>query len=129
MTREKANETLVNALRKHGAPSIAKAARLLVDARRTRKPAVTGDLVLHKESEAYRVQDEVYAELWSGTRPVAWKVGGPSDKVEPTAAPIPPDALLLSPASVIGASMNIEITIVGTTIGATVTTVTDDATN
>lgn len=106
MTREKANETLVNALRKHGTPEIARATRLLVDARRTRTPAATGDLVLRKESEAYRVQDEVYAELWSGTRPVAWKVGGPSDQVEPTAAPIAPDALLLSPASVIGASMN-----------------------
>jgi len=106
MTREKANETLVNALRKHGTPDIAKATRLLVDARRTRKPAVTGDVVLRKESEAYRVQDEVYAELWSGARPAAWKVGGPSDKVEPTAAPMPPEALLLSPASVIGASMN-----------------------
>jgi 2-keto-4-pentenoate hydratase len=106
MTREKANEALVNAMRKHGTPAVARATRLLVDARRTRKPAVTGDVVLRKESEAYRVQDEVYAELWSGARPAAWKVGGPSDKVEPTAAPIPPDALLRSPASVIGASMN-----------------------
>ena len=106
MTREKSNEALVNALRKHGTPHVAKATRLLVDARRTRKPAVTGDVVLRKESEAYRVQDEVYAELWSGARPAAWKVGGPSDKVEPTAAPMPPEALLLSPANVVGASMN-----------------------
>jgi len=81
------------------------ATRLLVDARRTRTPAATGDLVLRKEEEAYRVQDAVYAELWSGTRPVAWKVGGPSDKVDPTAAPIAPGMLLHSPASVAGASM------------------------
>jgi 2-keto-4-pentenoate hydratase len=106
MTREKANEALVNALRKHGGTEVAKATRLLVDARRKRKPAATGDLVLRKESEAYRVQDAVYAELWSGTRPVAWKVGGPSDKVEPTAAPIAPDAVHRSPASVVGADMN-----------------------
>ena len=106
MTREKANEALVHAMRKHGTPAIEKATRLLVDARRTRKPAETGDLELHKETEAYRVQDAVYAELWSGSRPVAWKVGGPSDKGEPTAAPIAPDALQRSPASVAGATMN-----------------------
>ncbi len=105
MTREKANENLVNALRKHGISAITNATRLLVDARRTRTPAATGDLVLRKEEEAYRVQDAVYAELWSGTRPVAWKVGGPSDKVDPTAAPIAPGMLLHSPASVAGASM------------------------
>ena len=106
MTREKANEALVHALRKHGATALGKATHLLVEARRTRAPAATGDVVLQKEEEAYRVQDAVYAELWSGTRPVAWKVGGPSDKVEPTAAPIAPDAVLRSPASVVGASMN-----------------------
>lgn len=106
MTRENANEHLVNALRKHGATTISNATRLLVDARRTRKPAATGAIELHNEEEAYRVQDAVYAELWSGARPAAWKVGGPSDKVEPTAAPIPPDAVLKSPASAVGASMN-----------------------
>ena len=57
MTREKANRHLVDALRKHGIAAIAKATRLLVDARRTRTPAATGDLVLHDEDEAYRVQD------------------------------------------------------------------------
>ena len=106
MTREKANEALVNAMRKHGISSIAKATHLLVDARRTRTPAATGGLVLQNEAEAYRVQDAVYAELWPGTRAIAWKVGGPSDKVEPTAAPIAPDAVLRSPASATGASMN-----------------------
>ncbi len=106
MTREKANEALVHALRKHGATAIGKGTHLLVEARRSKTPAATGDLELHNEEEAYRVQDAVYAELWSGTRPVAWKVGGPSDKVEPTAAPIAPDAVLRSPASVSGASMN-----------------------
>ena len=105
MTREKANETLVNALRKHGISAISKATRLLVDAHRARKPAVTGDVVLHTEEEAYSVQDAVFAELWSGARPTAWKAGGPSDKVEPTAAPIPPENLLRSPASVTGAKM------------------------
>ncbi len=105
MTREKANEALVHAMRKHGISAIAKATRLLVEARRTRSPAATGDVVLNKKEEAYRVQDAVYAELWPGIRPVAWKVGGPSDKVEPTAAPIAPGSLQLSPASVAGAAM------------------------
>ena len=41
----------------------------------------------------------------TASRPAAWKVGGPSDKVEPTAAPIPPEKLLRSPASVVGANM------------------------
>ena len=105
MTKEHSDKALVNALRKHGISGTAKAAHLLVDARRTKSPATTGDLVLQNEEEAYRVQDAVYAELWPGTRPLAWKVGGPSDKVEPTAAPIAPDAVLRSPASVAGASM------------------------
>jgi 2-keto-4-pentenoate hydratase len=106
MTREKANEALVKAMRKRGATAVAKAAQLLVHARRSGKPASTDGVDLHKESEAYRVQDEVFAELWPGMRATAWKAGGPSDKVEPTAAPIAPPLLLASVASVSAASMN-----------------------
>jgi 2-keto-4-pentenoate hydratase len=106
MTREKANKTLVNAMRKHGIPDIAKATRLLVNAHRTRKPASTEGVELGKESEAYRVQHEVFAELWPGARATAWKAGGPSDKVEPTASPIAPSLLLQTPAKVSAASMN-----------------------
>ncbi len=105
MTREKSNEALVNAMRKSGASSIAKATRLLVDAHRSRTPAQTKGVPLKTEEEAYRVQDAVFAELWPGTRAVAWKAGGPSDKVEPTAAPIPPEKLLHSPATAAGAKM------------------------
>jgi 2-keto-4-pentenoate hydratase len=105
MTKEKADKALVNALRKHGISAISKATRLLVDAHRSRSPAATGDVVLHSEAEAYSVQDAVFAALWPGARPAAWKVGGPSDKVEPTAAPIPPENLLHGPASVAGAKM------------------------
>jgi len=105
MTRERANEALVYAMRKRGASAIAKASKLLLDARRTRTPAATGDVALRTEEEAYRVQDAVFAGLWPGARPAAWKAGGPSDKVEPTAAPIPPENLLRSPASVAGAKM------------------------
>ena len=79
MTREKANEALVNALRKRGVASIVKATKLLVDAHRSRRPAPTGAVTLQSEAEAYSVQDAVFAELWSGARPAAWKVGGPSD--------------------------------------------------
>jgi 2-keto-4-pentenoate hydratase len=106
MTREKANEALVNAMRKRGATAIGKATRLLVEARQKNSLAVPGDVVLQKESEAYQVQDAVYAELWPGTRPVAWKVGGPSEKVDPTAAPVVPGAVQRSPATVDGASMH-----------------------
>jgi 2-keto-4-pentenoate hydratase len=105
MTREKSNRTLVNALRKHGISTIAKATKLLAEAHRTRKLAATGKLPLHTEAEAYSVQDAVFADLWPGARAAAWKAGGPSDKVEPTAAPIPPEHLLRSPANVPGAMM------------------------
>jgi len=106
MTREKANEALVHAMRKRGATAIGKAVRLLVTARRSRTPAATDGIELHKESEAYSVQHEVFAELWPGVRATAWKAGGPSDQVEPTAAPIAPALLLQSAASVSAASMN-----------------------
>lgn len=56
-----------------------------------------GDLTL---DEAYRLQEEVFDSLSSGRRPVAWKVGGPSDKVEPIMAPVMPGALYASPARV-----------------------------
>ena len=105
MTREKANRTLVNALRAKGQTAAGKAAKLLVSAHRSRTPAVTGDVVLKSEKDAYRVQDAVFAALWPGARAVAWKAGGPSDKVEPAAAPIPAENLLRSPASVAGATM------------------------
>ncbi|HLX81975.1 MAG TPA: fumarylacetoacetate hydrolase family protein [Burkholderiales bacterium] len=105
MSKEHAERALVSAMRKHGASAISKASKLLVDARRTRTLAATGGVVLHTEAEAYSVQDAVFAALWSGARPAAWKAGGPSDKVEPTAAPIPPENLLRSPASIAGATM------------------------
>jgi 2-keto-4-pentenoate hydratase len=107
MTREHANRALVNAMRKHGATAISKATKLLVAAHRTRKAAATGGIELHEESEAYRVQDAVFAEMWPGVRATAWKAGGPSDKVEPTASPIAPELLLRSPASVSTASMSL----------------------
>jgi len=106
MTRETANKALVNALRAKGQPAIGKATTLLLEARRSGTPAATGDVILKSEKEAYRVQDAVFAALWSRARPAAWKAGGPSDKVEPTAAPIPPENLLRSPASVAGAKMH-----------------------
>ena len=105
MSKEKAQKALINAMRKHGISTIAKATHLLVDAHRSRKLAETAEVPLHTEEEAYSVQDAVFAELWPETRPAAWKAGGPSDKVEPTAAPISREKLLRSPASVAGAKM------------------------
>jgi 2-keto-4-pentenoate hydratase len=105
MTRDTANRALVHAMRKKGADAVAKAARLLVKARRSRTLVTTGEIALRSEGDAYNVQAAVFAALWPGARPAAWKAGGPSDKVEPTAAPIPAENLLHSPASVAGAHM------------------------
>lgn len=106
MSREKASRALVDAVRKRrGLSIIAAAAQRLVHAHRTRKPAATADVPLRTEDQAYRVQGEVFAAVWPGARPAAWKAGGPSDKVEPTAAPIAPENLLASPATVPGARM------------------------
>ena len=107
MTVEKSAKLFVKASRSQGMAEIEKATKLLLDARRSRKPAVTGDVVLKSEKDAYRVQEAVFAQLWPGAKPAAWKAGGPSDKVEPTAAPIPAENLLRSPASVAAASMNL----------------------
>jgi 2-keto-4-pentenoate hydratase len=106
MADEKAAKHLVNAMRTRGLATVSKAVKLLVDANRTHKPAAIGDLALHTEQEAYRVQDEVFADLWPGAKPAAWKAGGPSDEHEPTAAPIPLERVLASPAGVSASSMN-----------------------
>lgn len=106
MTEEKAAKLLVSAHRARGLSTIRKATKLLVEAHRSRALAVIGDVVLKSDTEAYRVQDAVFALLWPGERPRAWKAGGPSDKVEPTAAPIALEKLLRSPANVAAASMN-----------------------
>ena len=69
MTRDTANKALVQALRKHGADAIAKAARLLVEAHRSRTPAATGDVALRKEGEAYSVQDAGVRRALAGRAP------------------------------------------------------------
>jgi 2-keto-4-pentenoate hydratase len=51
-------------------------------------------------AEVYRIHDALYAKLGQGARPVAWKVGGPRGDAEPTIAPILPNRVLASPASV-----------------------------
>ncbi len=106
MTKEKADKALVNALRKHGISSIAKAAKLLVGAHRSRTPADVREVALTTDEEAYGVQDKVFADLWPGARPAGWKAGGPSDQVTPTAAPIPPERVLRSPASAQASALN-----------------------
>ena len=106
MTTEDAAKRLVNAARAKDLPAIAAGVKRLVDAHRTRKPAAIGDLALKTDNEAYRIQDAVFAELWPGARPAAWKAGGPSDKVEPSASPIAPENLLHSQGSVQAARMH-----------------------
>ena len=58
-------------------------------------------------AEVYRIHDAVFAGLSKGARPVAWKVGGPSDKVEPTIAPILPGRVFASPAAVRAADFHL----------------------
>jgi 2-keto-4-pentenoate hydratase len=83
-------------------------ASLLVHARRSRQPLVVPDKAAVKtDIVAYRVQDKVYAKLWPGTLPAAWKVGAPSPKVEPAAAPIPPELVLANPARASAAQLNL----------------------
>jgi len=106
MSNEKAAQALVRALSSTAQIAIEQAAKLLEKAHRSGRPVATGGVELKTEKEAYRVQEAVYAELWPGKRPVAWKAGGPSDKVEPTAAPIAPARVIHSPASAQAASMN-----------------------
>ncbi len=76
-------------------------ASLLVHARHTAQPIVVPEKTAIKtDVVAYRVQDKVFAKLWPGAHPLAWKAGGPSDKVEPTASPIAPELVLKNPARV-----------------------------
>ena len=81
-------------------------ASLLVHARRTGQPMVVPEkTAIRTDVVAYRVQDKVFAKLWPGAHPAAWKAGGPSDKVEPTAAPIAPELVLKNPARVSAKSL------------------------
>ena len=41
------------------------------------KCAIAG-IELKSDKEAYRVQDAVFADLWPGARPAAWKAGAPA---------------------------------------------------
>jgi 2-keto-4-pentenoate hydratase len=69
--------------------SAAEVASLLVQAHRSGiRAAVRPELAPRDAAEAYAIQDFVYASVRHGQRPAAWKVGGPSDTVEPTASPI-----------------------------------------
>lgn len=86
-------------------PDFKRIADLFVEARRaSRTVAVPAGLAVRSDEEAYRVQDLVFAALWPGERPAAWKAGGPGDKVEPTASPI--HAVHGSPATLPAAGMN-----------------------
>jgi len=106
MSDEKAARHMIDASRRHGISAIGSAVKCLVDAHRARQLAPSAGITIENEADAYRVQDSVYSRLWAGTRPAAWKAGGPSDKVEPTAAPIPPEHVLRSPASVAASSVH-----------------------
>jgi 2-keto-4-pentenoate hydratase len=107
MSDEESARALVNAARaKKGLSTIGKAVTLLLEAHRSRKQVSVKDLPLHNDEEAYRIQDSVFDKLWPGARPVGWKAGGPSDKVEPTASPISAEKLLRGPATVAAATMS-----------------------
>lgn len=106
MSDEEAARALVNAARTKGLSTISKAVTRLLDAHHQRKQAKVDDLPLKDDKDAYRIQDSVFDKLWPGVRPAAWKAGGPSDKVEPTASPIAAEKLLRSPASVAASDMH-----------------------
>jgi 2-keto-4-pentenoate hydratase len=106
MSDEEAARALVNAARSKGLSTIAKGVTRLLDAHHHGKQVAVDDLPLKNDKDAYRIQDSVFDKLWPGARPVGWKAGGPSDKVEPTASPIAEEKLLRSPASVAASSMH-----------------------
>src|SRR5688572_30351964 len=58
-------------------------------------------------SEVYRIHDEVYAGLATAATPVAWKVGGPSDKVDTTITTMLTGRGLTSPARVAASDFQI----------------------
>ncbi len=105
MSAEESAKRLVRAYRRGRLSE--EAVRLLVEAHGSGRPAQVGGVTLKSDREAYRVQDAVFSRLWPGARAAAWKAGGPSDKVEPTAAPIPPERLLASPASIAAKRLNL----------------------
>ena len=76
-------------------------ASLLINAQTSgRQIEVTSDPAPANAQDAYAAQDRVFAALYPGQRGGAWKVGGASPDVEPTAAPIPRASLHASPARV-----------------------------
>lgn len=78
---------------------IARIAKLFVDAHRAQATfKVPPGQDFATQEDTYPVQDAVFKQLWPGERPAAWKVGAPSDRVEPAAAPI--RVVHRSPASV-----------------------------
>lgn len=78
----------------------AAATQALVNARRTRQPALAAGAELPDAAAAYAVQDAVAAAFgWFGERPARyWKSGGPSRDAVLTHAPLPPDGVSASPA-------------------------------
>jgi len=88
--------------------SVERIAGRLVEAFRNRLPfEASAAEAPRDETDAYRVQDLVFAALHPGARASAWKVGGPSAEVEPTAAPIAQAGVYRSPASVPGAAFQV----------------------
>src|SRR5690349_12864649 len=73
----------------------------LAAAHAARRQFATSELAPPPDVAAvYRIQDALFARLAPGTRPRAWKVGGPSADAEPTIAPILPGRLRSSHATV-----------------------------
>ena len=82
--------------------------QLLLKAHTTRTQVASSGASAPKDiAEVYRIHEAVYAGLANGARPVAWKVGGPSDKVEPSIAPILPGRIFASPTTVRAADFHI----------------------
>jgi len=78
---------------------IAEAARLLIEARRSRRPIVVppSELAPLDEAEAWAIHEAVVASFGPV---VAWKTGAPSPEAEPGMGLITADTLRVSPAAV-----------------------------
>ncbi|WP_024301479.1 2-keto-4-pentenoate hydratase [Pseudogulbenkiania sp. MAI-1] len=77
----------------------------LLQAYRQRQPVAVGaDAGPSSREQAYAVQQAIWREQVGSARPTAWKVGAPRRDAEPTAAPIFPQRIAASPASLPAAS-------------------------
>jgi 2-keto-4-pentenoate hydratase len=87
---------------------VALAARLIAARQQDSMTEIAASDAPRDANEAYAVQDFTLQELWTSQGDIiaAWKTGGPSPDVTPTAAPIPRSRVYRSPADIPASGFN-----------------------